>query len=129
MANYRHWVGVFSCFLLFNLVFLGQKSGVISSPGLEYHGEIGLLLFILPGFIASYLSSKKRIWRPMQGALYAVPLCWIIRHFWLMPNDSLWHELAYMVSAVFWCVLGAMLYLFIRVTLHAIQQLYQRRQL
>ncbi|MFC0229240.1 inner membrane protein YbjM [Serratia aquatilis] len=128
MASYRPWLGLFSCFLLFTVVFLGQKSGDFSISESEHHGDPGLLLFIIPGFIASYLSSKKRILCPLLGALYAVPLCLLIRHFWLTPGNSLWQELAYSVSAVFWCASGAMLYLFIRVLLQALQQLYQRQR-
>ncbi|AHG21909.1 membrane protein [Chania multitudinisentens RB-25] len=130
MARYRCWMGIFSCFLLFNLVFLGQKSEFFGGSGGEHHGEIGLLLFIIPGFIASALSSKKRILYPLLGALYAVPFCLFIHHFlWLMPGDSFWQELAYVISAVFWCALGAMLCLFIRVVMHALQQLYQSERL
>ncbi|WP_256714163.1 inner membrane protein YbjM [Serratia fonticola] len=106
MVSYRYWVGIFSCFLLFSLVFLGQKSGAVGVTESEHHGETGLLLFIIPGFIASYLSSKQRILCPLLGALCAVPLCLLIRHFWLTPGHSFWQELAYAVSAVFWCVLG-----------------------
>lgn len=129
MVSYRYWLGVVSCFLLFSLVFLGQKSGAVSMTDSEYHGEPGLLLFMIPGFVASYLSSKQRILCPLLGALFAVPLCLIIRHFWLTPGHSFWHELAYAVSAVFWCVLGGMLYLLIRAVLQALQQFYlqQRR--
>lgn len=128
MASYRYWVGILSCFLLFSLVFLGQKIGAVNGAEPEHHGETGLLLFVIPGFIASYLSSKKRILCPLLGALYAVPLCLLIRHFWLTPGYSFWQELAYAVSAVFWCVFGAMLYLFIRMALHALQHLYQRER-
>lgn len=123
MVNYQYWAAIFSCFLLFNLVFLGQKSGVVTGS----EPETGLLLFVIPGFIASYLASKKCLLCPLLGALYALPFCLIIRHFWLMPDYSLWQELAYVVSAVFWCVFGALLYLFIRAILHALQQLYHQR--
>ncbi|WON78154.1 inner membrane protein YbjM [Serratia sp. UGAL515B_01] len=126
MASYRPWVGLFSCFLLFTVVFLGQKNGIFNDSKSGHHGDPGLLLFVIPGLIASYLSSRKRILCPLLGALYAVPLCLLIRHFWLTPSNSLWQELAYSVSAVFWCVFGAMLYLFIRVILQALQHLYQR---
>jgi len=126
MTSYRYWLGIFSSFLLFSLVFLGQKGGVFSGSESAHDGETGLLLFVIPGAIASYLSSKKRILCPLLGALYAVPLCLFIRHFWLTPGYSLWQELAYTVSAVFWCVFGAMLYLFMRVIVHALQQLHSR---
>ncbi|MGL5386957.1 MAG: inner membrane protein YbjM [Serratia sp. (in: enterobacteria)] len=128
MVGYRYWVGIFSCFLLFSLVFLVQKSGTVGVTESEHHGETGLLLFILPGFIASYLSSKQRILCPLLGALCAVPLCLIIRHFWLTPGHSFWQELAYAVSAVFWCVLGGMLYLLMRAMIHAWQRFSVRKK-
>src|SRR6185437_6711545 len=114
MASERYWWGILSCFLLFSLVYLGQQSGVFGSTDHEHRGETGLLLFVIPGMIASYLSSKKRILCPLLGALYALPLCLTIRHFWLTPFYSFWQELAYATSAVFWCVFGAMLALFAR---------------
>ncbi|MFV8983396.1 inner membrane protein YbjM [Serratia fonticola] len=128
MVSYRYWVGIFSCFLLFSLVFLGLKSGAVGVTESEHHGETGLLLFIIPGFIASYLSSKQRILCPLLGALCAVPLCLLIRHFWLTPGHSFWQELAYAVSAVFWCVLGGMLYLLMRMVFHALQQFYRQQK-
>ncbi|WP_337264448.1 MULTISPECIES: inner membrane protein YbjM [unclassified Serratia (in: enterobacteria)] len=128
MANYRYWVGILSSFLLFSLIFLAQKGGVFNGAGTANSGETGLLLFVIPGVIASHLSSKKRILCPLLGALYAVPLCFFIRYFWLMPGYSYWQELAYSVSAVFWCAFGAMLYLFIRVAIHALQRFCQRER-
>ncbi|VVA47039.1 inner membrane protein YbjM [Serratia ficaria] len=121
MAGYRYWLGISSCFLLFSLVFLGQQSGMFGSTDHEHHGDPGLLLFVIPGAIASYLSSRKRLLCPLLGALYALPLCLVIRHFWLTPSSSFWQELAYATSAVFWCVFGAMLML----CAQALQQLHR----
>ena len=61
MTSYRYWLGILSCFLLFSLVFLGQQTGLFGSTDHEHHGETGLLLFVVPGAIASYLSSRKRL--------------------------------------------------------------------
>lgn len=55
MVSYRYWGGFSSCFLLFCLIFLGQNNS-LEQP---HHGETGLLLFTIPGFIASYLASKN----------------------------------------------------------------------
>lgn len=60
-------LGILYCFLLFSLLFLGQHSGLINSTDREHHGEIGLLLFVIPEAIASYLSSRKRLLCP----------CWV----------------------------------------------------
>lgn len=128
MANYRYWLGGVSSFLLFSLVFLSQKSVTANHSAIEHQSEIGLLLFVIPGLIASYLSIKKHILCPLLGALIALPLCLIIRYVGLLPGYSLWQELAYAVSAVFWCVLGAMLYLFIRMISQTLDQLRQRKR-
>lgn len=114
MENYRNKVGFFSCFLLCCLILLGQKFDTTATADAEYHAGIGPLLFLIPGFIASYLSRTKRILWPLFAALYAVALCWLIYHYVISDNYSLWQELFYAISAVFWCVFGAMLYVFIR---------------
>ncbi|HID8270822.1 inner membrane protein YbjM [Serratia marcescens] len=128
MTSYRYWLGILSCFLLFSLVFLGQQTGLFGSTDHEHHGETGLLLFVIPGAIASYLSSRKRLLCPLLGALYALPLCLLIRHFWLTQSSSFWQELAYATSAVFWCVFGAMLMLFALGLLQTLQQLHRRQR-
>jgi hypothetical protein len=128
MKSYRYWLGIVSCFLLFSLVFLGQKGGTLNVSDHEHHGETGLLLFVIPGFIASYVSSRKCILCPLLGALAAVPLCLIIRHFWLTPSNSFWQELAYTTSAVFWCVFGALLFLSVRAIFRALQQCFHRER-
>ncbi|MFI8417787.1 inner membrane protein YbjM [Serratia sp. NPDC078593] len=117
MAGYRYWVGMTSCFLLFSLIFLAEKSGVLGGSDHEHHGETSLLLFMIPGFIASYLSNRKPLLCPLLGALYALPVCLLIRHAWLTTSHSFWQELAYVTSTVFWCVLGAMLFLVTRALL------------
>lgn len=109
-------------------MFLGQQTGLFGSTDHEHHGETGLLLFVIPGAIASYLSSRKRLLCPLLGALYALPLCLLIRHFWLTPSSSFWQELAYATSAVFWCVFGAMLMLFALGLLQTLQQLHRRQR-
>jgi hypothetical protein len=44
----------------------------------------------------------------------ASPFCLLIIHFWLSPTRTFWQEMAWMFSAVFWCALGALCYLFVR---------------
>ncbi|MGL6020880.1 MAG: inner membrane protein YbjM [Gibbsiella quercinecans] len=121
MTTYRYWAGIVSSFLLFSLVFLGQRDDVLRSMDNEHRGEIGLLLFMIPGFIASALSGRRRICCPLIGTLCALPLCLIVRYF--RPTAYwFWQELAYATSAVFWCLSGAMLFLCIKVMLQACRQ-------
>ncbi|MBJ7220481.1 MULTISPECIES: inner membrane protein YbjM [unclassified Brenneria] len=123
MASDKGWVGATCCFLLFTVVFLSQKmnvSDVVAGDGLR--GDFGMLLFLLPGVVASCLSANGRLLYPLIGALVAMPVCLLVLHFWRTPHHSFWQELAYMLSAVFWSVLGALVFLF----LHAIYRRYLR---
>ncbi|HEI8865631.1 inner membrane protein YbjM [Serratia sp. AKBS12] len=113
MAGYRDWLGVVGSFLLFGVVFFCQQSDIAD----HHQGKTGLLLFLIPGVIGSYLSISKRLLAPLRGALYALPLCLLMRYFWLAPPYSFWQELAYGISAVFWCAFGAMLFLMVRTLL------------
>ncbi|KAA9001054.1 hypothetical protein FJU30_07290 [Affinibrenneria salicis] len=111
MAHSKSWVGSLCSFLLFIVVFLSQKMEVTRAAGNDIQGQPGMLLFLLPGVLASFLSVNGRIIYPLTGALFAAPFCLLIMHFWQMPMVLLWQELAYVLSAVFWCVLGSMLFL------------------
>lgn len=122
-ASYRYWAGMLSGFFLFILVFIHQKMGTITVAEPEFPGKIGLLLFVIPGFIASNVSRGKCILCALLGALYALPISLMILHFWLAEDYSFWQELAYAVSAAFWCVFGALLFLFIQTVLHALQRI------
>ncbi|RLM27291.1 hypothetical protein BIY29_03470 [Brenneria alni] len=123
MASDKGWGGATCCFLLFTVVFLSQKmnaSDTVAGNGL--HGDPGMLFFLLPGMIASFLSARGRLLYPLIGSLTAMPLCLFILHFWRSPPHSFWQELAYVLSAVFWSVLGALGFLFF----HAIYRRYFR---
>lgn len=113
MGSNKSWVGGACCFLLFNVVFLSQKMDVLEASGDGFRGDPGMLLFLLPGVIASGLSTRGRLLYPFIGALAAMPICLIILHLWRTPLGSFWQELAYVMSAVFWSVLGALGFLFI----------------
>ncbi|EAY8626122.1 hypothetical protein AXC81_23270, partial [Salmonella enterica] len=41
------------------------------------------------------------------------PFCLVLMRVVFMPTRSFWQELAWLFSAVFWCALGALCYLFI----------------
>ncbi|WP_409308962.1 inner membrane protein YbjM [Pectobacterium sp. B1J-3] len=113
MANDRGWGSVACCFLLFIVVFLSQKMDVSDvATGESLQGGPSMLLFLLPGVIASCLSARGRLLYPLLGALMAMPLCLIILHLWRAPLGAFWQEIAYVLSAVFWSVLGALGFLF-----------------
>ncbi|MCL2895408.1 inner membrane protein YbjM [Brenneria tiliae] len=120
MASDKGWVGATCCFLLFTVVFLSQKMNVSDVDGL--HGDPGMLLFLLPGVVASFLSARGRLLYPLIGSLLAMPVCLLVLHFWRTSHHSFWQELAYVLSAVFWSVLGALGFIF----LHAVYRRYFR---
>lgn len=75
-----------------------------------------MLLFLLPGIVSSGLSARGRLRYTFLGALMAMPLCLIILHFWRAPMNAFWQELAYVMSAVFWSLMGALGFLFVYVS-------------
>ena len=112
--KYKHgWASAFCCFLLFMAVCLSlllNMKGAFRAAG---HPELGLLFFIIPGAVASFISRTRNVLRPLFGAMLAAPVCLVLMRLWLTPERSLWQELAWLLSAVFWCALGALCYLFI----------------
>ncbi|WP_035342342.1 MULTISPECIES: inner membrane protein YbjM [Dickeya] len=115
MAGSRGWLGIVSCFVLFMLVFLSQKMRIVSASLDEgFRGDPGMLLFLLPGMVSSYLSRNRRLRYPLAGALVAMPVCLLMLSLWQFSRLSFWQELAYVSSAVFWCLLGVLLFLFLR---------------
>ncbi|AIR68222.1 inner membrane protein YbjM [Dickeya fangzhongdai] len=114
-GNNRGWLGVVSCFVLFTLVFLSQKMRIVGTS-LEdgFRGDPGMLLFLLPGMVSSYLSRNRRLHYPLMGALVAMPICLLVLQLWQFPSLSFWQELAYVSSAVFWCLMGGLVFLFLR---------------
>jgi len=51
---------------------------------------------------------------PVVGAMLGATVCFVLMLFFITPIRSVWQEMAWLFSAVFWCALGALCYLFIR---------------
>ncbi|MFP1728356.1 inner membrane protein YbjM [Lonsdalea quercina] len=115
MANNKGWIGIISCLVLFTLVFLSQKMMSFKVTTVQgSNGEPGMLLFLLPGIISSYLTGCDRMRYTLIGSLIAVPLClWLLRSGHASCG-SFWQDLAYVVVSVFWTLLGGLLVLFLR---------------
>lgn len=94
--------------ILFLIVFVSLKGHVISVNKIIPQGDLCMLLYLLPGIIGSVLSRGENFLILFISALISVPLCLIIRHLFLLEIRSYWQELAYLVSAVFWSMLGVM---------------------
>ncbi|NIF36867.1 hypothetical protein F3J30_10015 [Enterobacter sp. Tr-810] len=110
----RNWAGVISCFLLFTVVCLSLAFNVKGAFRASGHPELGLLFFTLPGAAASFLSRRGEVVRPLLGAMLAAPLCLLLMRLLFVTTRSFWQELAWLLSGVFWCALGALCFLFVR---------------
>jgi len=113
LRSERGWAGVICCFVLFIVVCLFLLLHVKGAVRASGHAELGLLFFIIPGAVASFLSSKQRVLVPLVGAILATPVCLVLMRYWVFADRSFWQELAWIFSAVFWCALGALCFLFV----------------
>ncbi|MFP7301279.1 inner membrane protein YbjM [Klebsiella pasteurii] len=107
------WAGIICGFFLFIVVCLSlllHMKGAFRATG---NPELGLLFFLLPGAAASCLSPGQRVIRPLIGAMLAAPVCLVVMRLFFVTQRSFWQELAWLFSAVFWCALGALCFLFI----------------
>lgn len=126
MKSERGWAGVICCFLLFIVVFFSLVLNVKGAFRASGSPELGLLFFIIPGVVSSFLSSRRRVLRPLVGAILAAPLCLLLMRLFFSSDRSFWQELAWLFSAVFWCALGALCYLFISSLLHDKRRINKR---
>ncbi|SCC58018.1 inner membrane protein YbjM [Kosakonia oryziphila] len=109
----RRRLGVICSFLPFIAVCL---SLIVSMEGdLPRSGkpETGLLFFILPGIASGLVARRRRVVNALLGALLALPFCYVLIHLFLLPSRSVWQELAWLFSAVFWCGIGGLVCLFV----------------
>ena len=118
LKSERGWPGIVCCFMLFIVVcgflLLNKDVDIVRSPG---HRELGLLLFIVPGLFSALMIGGQTVLRTVVGALLAVPVCLLmIRNIIDIPR-SMWQELAWLSSAVFWSALGTLCFQFLRIVL------------
>lgn len=118
MKTERGWAGIICCFILFIVVFCSLVLHVRGAFRTSGNPELGLLFFIIPGVVSSFMSSRRRVLCPLLGAILAAPLCLLLTRLFLSSDRSLWQELAWLFSAVFWCALGALCFLFVSSLLH-----------
>lgn len=112
--KYKHgWVGAVCCFVLFVVVCLFLTMNMKGAFRAAGHPEMGLLFFTLPGAVASFCSHRREVIKPLLGAMLAAPCCLLLTRLFFTSTRSLWQEMAWLFSAVFWCALGALCFLFI----------------
>ena len=107
MKHKQRWAGAICCFVLFIVVCLFLATHMKGAFRAAGHPEIGLLFFILPGAVASFFSQRREVLKPLFGAMLAAPCSMLIMRLFFSPTRSFWQELAWLLSAVFWCALGA----------------------
>ena len=109
MALWRKVRAPVLCCLCFIVIFISLKNSWIvvrnTGPGPEY----GLLLFLLPGMLTAMIARESPIFSSFVGGLTSIPLCFLLRWVFFPRLRPLVQEIAYATSAIFWCVLGAML--------------------
>jgi hypothetical protein len=110
----RNWPGVACCFLLFTAVCLSLTFNIKGVFLAGAHPELGLLFFIIPGVVASFLSRGGEVVRPLLGAILAAPFCLLVMRLFLVSSRTFLQELAWLLSGVFWCALGALVFMFVR---------------
>lgn len=109
MAIWRKVVAPLICCTMFLIIFLMLKNGWIIVRNIAPGPEYGLLLFLIPGVVTSLISRDSAIFSSFVGGLVSIPVCFLLRMAFYPRVRPLMQELAYATSAIFWCVLGAML--------------------
>lgn len=107
------WTGIVCGFCLFIMVCLLLLLSMHRTVQVTGSPQVGLLLFLLPGAIASFFSAQRRLVRPFLGAILAAPVCFVMIRLFFTSQYSCWQQLSWLVSAVFWCVFGALCFLLI----------------
>lgn len=102
------WASVAFSFVLYSIVFLAVRYGMVIEGTAWAQARPGLLMFTLPGAIAALTSKDHPLTVALLGALLATPLCLIVLHYYSLHYHALFQELAFDTSAVFWCGSGAL---------------------
>ena len=107
MKSERSWAGIICGFVLFIVVCLSlllHMKGAFRASG---NPELGLLFFYCRGGGELSLSGR-RVLRPLLGAILAAPVCMVTMRLFFVTHRTFWQEMAWVLSAVFWCALGAL---------------------
>lgn len=118
MIRQVRWAGIVYAFVLFIAVFVYQKVVLTTAAGSHAEPEPGLLLFLLPGFVAGCTSLRGDLIRPLIGTMLALPVCFLMMHLWLTPQRSSVQELAWLFSGAFWSAIGVLCALCVRSLRH-----------
>ncbi|MFZ4831985.1 inner membrane protein YbjM [Rouxiella sp. Mn2063] len=102
---------IVSC-VLFLIVFVSLKISFGSvNDGLMSRGNYGMLLYLLPGIITCFINRSQHVLFVFLGIIASIPFCLFIHNFLIPHHSEQWQEAAYLISAIFWAMLGVMLVL------------------
>lgn len=124
MAFWRKLIAPLFCCIIFVITFISLKNSWVIVRSITPGPEYGLLLFLLPGLLTGLIYRDSPIFSSLIGALISVPVCTALRMVFYPRVRPLVQEVAYATSAIFWCVLGAML---IQLLFTAYKQFRQHR--
>ncbi|WP_126298266.1 inner membrane protein YbjM [Shimwellia blattae] len=113
MMRSHRWMSVICCCVLFIVVFLAVRWNMRGAFRAAGHPELGLLVFLIPGAVASFFARQERVVEPLIGVMIALPACVIALHTIFASERSFWQELAWLFSAVFWSSLGSLCFLLV----------------
>lgn len=109
----HRWMSVICCCVLFIVVFLAVRWNMRGAFRAAGHPELGLLVFLIPGAVASFFARQERVIEPLIGVMIALPVCIIALHTIFVSDRSFWQEMAWLLSAVFWSSLGSLCFLMV----------------
>jgi hypothetical protein len=98
----RNWAGVISCFLLFTVVCMSLAFNVKGAFRASGHPELGLLFLPCRGG-CQFSSRKGEVVKPPVGRNAGRAALFADDALLYISTRSFWQELAWLLSAVFWC--------------------------
>ncbi|OON40899.1 hypothetical protein BTJ39_07470 [Izhakiella australiensis] len=102
------WPGVVACTIFYGVVFVIVRYQILMSHLPLHQGQLGMLLFLLPGAVSALTSKRAPLTVAIIGSLLATPFCLILMATGVMLFHSFWQECAFSISSIFWCGLGAL---------------------
>ncbi|MBJ3816355.1 hypothetical protein F9C28_15835 [Shimwellia pseudoproteus] len=109
----HRWMSIICCCVLFLVVFLAVRWNMRGAFRAAGHPELGLLVFLIPGAVASFFARKERIVEPLIGVMIALPVCIIALDTIFVSDRPFVQEIAWLLSAVFWSSLGSLCFLMV----------------
>lgn len=102
------WAALIACAIFYGVVFTAVRYQVTMEHLPLHRGQLSMLLFLLPGGLCALTSRQAPLSVALFGPLLATPFCIALIVLGKMELHSFWQEVAFTISAIFWCGLGAL---------------------